>query len=100
MSSLILQVMASGVANGFIYALIGLGLAVIYKGSNILNAAQGDFAIVGAIVAVLLLDRAGLPYWLSIAGGIVAGALLAGIVEVLCVRPMMRRKASMTACCW
>lgn len=93
-AELLLQVVLAGLTNGFVYALVGLGLAVIYKGSTILNAAQGEFAVVGGVVAVLLLDRAGSPYALSIAGGIVAGALLGGLVEVLCVRPMIRRKAS------
>jgi branched-chain amino acid transport system permease protein len=92
--TLVLQVVLAGVTNGFVYALIGLGLAVIYKGSNVLNAAQGDFAIVGAMVTVLALDRIGMPYWLAIFAGVAAGAALAALTEVLCVRPMLRRKAS------
>lgn len=90
----LLQVIASGLTNGFLYALIGLGLAVIYKGSTIINAAQGDFAIVGAIITVLLTQNAGMPYWSSIVLGVLAAALLGGLVELLCIRPMLRRKAS------
>lgn len=93
-TDLLLQVVLAGLTNGFVYALVGLGLAVIYKGSTILNAAQGDFAVVGGVVAVMLLDRAGVPYALSILGGVLSGALLGGLVEVLCVRPMARRQAS------
>ena len=91
---LLLQVVAAGVTNGFLYAMIGLGLAVVYKGSTIVNAAQGDFAVVGAIVTVLITQKAGLPYWASIALGIFAAAGLGALVEVACIRPMLRRKAS------
>jgi branched-chain amino acid transport system permease protein len=91
---LLLQVVASGLTNGFLYALVGLGLAVVYKGSTIVNAAQGDFAIVGAIVTVVLTQKAGMPYWASIALGVFAAAALGALVEVACIRPMRRRKAS------
>jgi len=91
---LLLQVTVSGLTNGFLYALIGLGLAVVYKGSAIINAAQGDFAIVGAIVTVLFTQSAGMPYWVSIVIGVMAAALLGGLMEVACIRPMLRLKAS------
>lgn len=91
---LLLQILASGLTNGFLYALIGLGLAVVYKGSTIVNAAQGDFAVVGAIVTVLFVQAAGMPYWAAIALGIVAAVLLGGVAELVLVRPMLRAKAS------
>lgn len=91
---LLLQVVAAGLTNGFLYALIGLGLAVVYKGSTIINAAQGDFAIVGAIVTVLFVQSAGVPYWAAIVMGILAATLLGGLVEVLLIRPMLRSNAS------
>lgn len=91
---LLLQVVAAGLTNGFLYALIGLGLAVVYKGSTIINAAQGDFAIVGAIVTVLFVQSAGAPYWAAIVMGILAATLLGGLVEVLLIRPMLRSNAS------
>jgi len=93
-SDLVFQVLASGITNGFVYALVGLGLSVIYRGSNVLNAAQGDFAIVGAMVTVVMLDRAKLPYAVACIGGIAAGALLGALMERLVVRPMLRRKAT------
>jgi branched-chain amino acid transport system permease protein len=91
---LLLQVVAAGLTNGFLYALIGLGLAVVYKGSTIINAAQGDFAIVGAIVTVLFVQSAGVPYWAAVVMGILAATLFGGLVEVLLIRPMLRSNAS------
>lgn len=91
---LLLQVLAAGLTNGFLYALVGLGLAVVYKGSTVINAAQGDFAIVGAIVTVLSVQSVGLPYWAAIVIGVLAAALLGALVEIVCIRPMQRSNAS------
>lgn len=93
-SELLFQVVASGLTNGFLYALIGLGLAVVYKGSSVINAAQGDFAVVGAIATVVLTQKAGMPYWAAIPVGMISAAVLGALVDILCVRPMQRRNAS------
>lgn len=87
-TSLLIQALMAGVTNGFVYALIGMGLAVIFKGSHVINAAQGDCAVIGAIAAVLLLGRAGVPYPMAALGGGLVGALLCAAVDVLFVRRM------------
>lgn len=92
-SHLFLQAILSGITNGFVYALIGIGMAVIFKGSRIINAMQGEFSVIGAIFAVFALDIAGLPYALAGLAGVLAGALTGFLCDVLFVRPMMRRGA-------
>lgn len=92
-SSLFIQAILSGITNGFVYAMVGIGMAVIFKGSRIINAMQGEFSVVGAIFAVLAMTNAGWPYPLAFVGGIVAGALLGVLCDVLFVRPMVRRNA-------
>ncbi|MDO9413895.1 MAG: branched-chain amino acid ABC transporter permease [Pseudolabrys sp.] len=87
------QAMLSGITNSFVYALIGIGLAVIFKGTKVINAMQGEFAVVGGIVTVFALQAYGVPYFPAALIGIAAGALLGLIVDILFVRPMMRRKA-------
>lgn len=91
--TLFLQALASGVTNGFVYALIGMGLAVVFKGARIINVTQGDFAVVGALVAVLFLQQLQWPYWAAIVMGIVAGAFTGWLLDALFVQPMMRRGA-------
>lgn len=93
-ADLVLQALLSGIVNGFVYALIGLGLAVIFKGTRIVNAMQGEFSVVGAMVTVFALSGMGLPYWLAIVLGVLAGCALGVVVDVLFVRPMNRRDAS------
>lgn len=92
--TLVLQAVLAGITSGFVYALIGVGIAVIFRGSHIINAMQGEFAVVGALVTVLALGSLGIPYWLAALGGIVAGAAIGGLIEMLFVRPMKRRHAS------
>ena len=92
-NSLVIQAVLSGIVNGFVYALVGMGMAVIFKGTRIVNAMQGEFAVIGALVAVFALQGAGLPYAVTIAGGIAAGAVTGFLVDWLFVRPMTRRGA-------
>lgn len=91
---LLLQSIVTGVTNGFIYGLIGLGLAAIFRGTRIINAMQGDFALIGGISAVLLLERLGWPVWAAFPAGVVIGGAAGWLMELLLVRPLRRRGGS------
>ncbi len=91
---LIVQAILSGITNGFVYALIGVGIAIIFKGTRIINAMQGEFAVIGGLVAVFALQSAGLPYALAIVLGIAAGGVSGLAIDLLFVQPMTRRGAS------
>jgi len=93
-TSLLLQAALSGITNGFVYALVGMGLAVIFKGSRIVNAMQGEFAVIGALFTVLALQGGQLPYPVAIIAGIAVGAVSGVAIDIFCVRPMARRNAS------
>lgn len=92
--SLLLQAVFSGVTNGFIYGLLGIGIAVIFKGTRIMNAAHGEFAVIGVVVGVLAIKAAGLNYPISFLAGALAGAVAGIVIDFLIVRPMARRHAS------
>jgi branched-chain amino acid transport system permease protein len=92
--SLVLQAVFAGVTNGIVYALVGMGLSAIFKGSRVINAMQGEFAVIGAMTTVLLLTKSGWPYPAAIAGGALAGALVGAFIEVAFVRYMAGKKAS------
>lgn len=89
--TLLIQSFLSGLTNGFVYGLIGLGIAVIFRGARIINAMQGDFALLGGVAAYLTLTGLGLPMALSFAFGVAAGGLLGLTVERLLIRPTERR---------
>ena len=60
-----LQVLFSGLALGAVYSLVALGFVLIIRATNVVNFAQGDFAMLGAFAMMTLLTQLHLPYWLS-----------------------------------
>jgi len=72
-----LQFVFSGVTVGAIYALVGLGFAIIYNASQVINFAQGEFVMIGGLTtAVLTAQGVPLPASAAVA---VAAAILAGL---------------------
>lgn len=93
-ATLMVQSILAGLTNGFVYGLIGLGIAVIFRGARIINAMQGDFALIGAVFAYLGADKLGLPMPLSILIGVAAGAITGLVVERLLIRPTAKRRGT------
>lgn len=92
--SLIVQAVLAGITNGLTYALVGIGIAAIFKGTRIINVMQGEFSVTGAMITVLLLNNAGWHYIIAILGGAMSGAGIGAAIELLFVRYMMRRQAT------
>ncbi len=82
----IAQFIASGLVNGAIYALLGLGLVVIHSVTRVVNVAQGEFAALGALLTTTLLAR-GSPYWLAILVAVAATAAAGAGMHRLAIRP-------------
>jgi branched-chain amino acid transport system permease protein len=61
-----LQLLFTGLGIGSIYALVALGFVLIYRATNVVNFAQGDFAMLGAFSMVVLCIDLELPYWVGI----------------------------------
>ena len=64
----VLQLIVSGLANGCVYGLIAMGFVLIYKATEAVNFAQGDFMMLGAFVCLGLTNAEfmGLPFWVSV----------------------------------
>jgi branched-chain amino acid transport system permease protein len=60
-----LQMVAAGLAMGSIYALVALGFVLIFNAVNVVNFAQGEFAMVPAFIAVWLLTSLKIPFALA-----------------------------------
>jgi branched-chain amino acid transport system permease protein len=89
--TLLLQSILSGLTNGFVYGLIGLGIAIVFRGARIINAMQGDFALLGSVVAYVALARFGLPMLPAFLSGVITGGVLGFLIERLLVRPTEKR---------
>lgn len=66
MSSLIVQGLLNGLILGAIYGLIGLGLNIVYGVLRVVNFAHGEFLVVGAYFAYVLLQYAGINPFLAL----------------------------------
>ena len=76
-----------GLINGSFYALLSLGLAVIFGLLNIINFAHGAQYMMGAFCAWFLLNKLGLSYWWAL----VLGPLIVGATGVVIERLMLSR---------
>jgi len=75
-----------GLINGSFYALLSLGLAVIFGMLNIINFAHGALYMMGAFVAYFLLNLAGLGYWWAL----LLAPLVVGAFGILLERAMLQ----------
>jgi branched-chain amino acid transport system permease protein len=76
-----------GLINGSFYALLSLGLAVIFGLLNIINFTHGAQYMLGAFCAYFLLNKAGVGYWWSLA----VAPLAVGAFGVLIERTMLKQ---------
>lgn len=83
----------AGLTNGSVYGLIGLSLSIVYGASRVINFAQGDFVMLGAMSAILFVTTLGLPWPLAILGVICVVLVTALGLNYGIYRPMVRRKA-------
>jgi branched-chain amino acid transport system permease protein len=86
MSSAFLQYLFSGMTVGAIYALAGLGFSIIYNASQVINFAQGEFIMIGAMTTVSLVD-AGAPLVLAIPLALLVTVLVGLAVARFAVAP-------------
>src|SRR4051794_1581915 len=94
MPELIAQSIASGVAIGCVYGLIGIGFCVIYNASGIVNFAQGAFVMLGGMVTYVGLTRFNLPLPVAAVISIGAVAALGIVVERIVIRPLWNRQST------
>jgi branched-chain amino acid transport system permease protein len=78
----------AGLATGGVYALVALGLVLIYKASDVINFAQGDLLLVGAYVGWAL-TTAGLPFPIAFVLTLGAAGLIGLLIERLVLRRMI-----------
>lgn len=76
-----------GLINGAFYAILSLGLAIIFGLLNIINFAHGAFYMMGAFVAWMLLNYLGVGYWWAL----ILAPLGVGLVGVLLERTLIAR---------
>jgi branched-chain amino acid transport system permease protein len=93
--SLLLQQMVQGVSLGAVFALLGIGVVLIYKSSGVLNFAHGSMAMFSTYVYFEVDRSFGLPVVVSVAIAVIAGAVIGAGSYQLVFRKM--REAGLLA---
>lgn len=88
-----LQALVSGVSVGSIYAMVALGLVLLYRTTRVLNFAHGDMAVLATFVAFVLLNASGLSYGLVFLLTLLAAFLIGALVYLLLVKPAKNQSA-------
>ncbi|HID29272.1 MAG TPA: branched-chain amino acid ABC transporter permease [Desulfobacterales bacterium] len=83
------QAIVSGILVGAIYALVAMGIVIVYRSSGIFNFAHGSVIVVGAFLFWTLLKVAGLPLWLCILISGATASLIGLAIEYLTMRPLL-----------
>ena len=82
------ELLVNGLLTGTLYALVALGLVLIYKASSVLNFAQGAMVLIAGFQVALYIQL-GLPVWAAIALGAVVMIGMGFAVERLALRPLV-----------
>jgi branched-chain amino acid transport system permease protein len=86
---LLSQVLISGVTLGSLYALVGLGFAVIYRATKVVNFAQGEMVMLGAILALYFHSDLRLPYIAVFLLTVMLCGLFGTALERIAYRPLL-----------
>jgi branched-chain amino acid transport system permease protein len=85
---MLLQQVINGIINGSIYALIALGMTMVYGVLKIIHFAHGAVYMLGAYIALMTYQHLGNSFILSILSAIVISALIGVLIEKIAYRPL------------
>ena len=85
---LFFQYLVAGLTYGTIYAIVGIGFNIIYNTTGIINFAQGEFVMLGGMIAVTL--HVFLPLLLAIPGAVLITMIIGGLIEMTFIRWLVK----------
>ncbi|WP_293811099.1 branched-chain amino acid ABC transporter permease [uncultured Bosea sp.] len=88
---LVLQLLFTGIGIGSVYALVALGFVLIFRATNVVNFAQGEFSMVAAFLMVVFSLKIGLPYWIAFVLALVCMAGLGAVFNLAVYYPLRHR---------
>jgi len=87
------QVLVNGIYLGAQYALIALGLTLIFALMNVLNFAHGQMYVIGGFVTYTVVAQFGMPFLVGVICSAVALAVIGALIEKFLFRPIIRKSA-------
>lgn len=85
------QILANGLYLGAQYALIALGLTLIFSLMNVLNFAHGQMYVFGGFVTYTVVAQLGLPFVVGLLASAVSLAVIGALIEKYLFRPVIRK---------
>ena len=85
------QILANGLYLGAQYALIALGLTLIFSLMNVLNFAHGQMYVFGGFVTYTVVAQLGLPFIVGLIASAVVLAVMGALIEKFLFRPVIRK---------
>lgn len=85
------QILANGLYVGAQYALIALGLTLIFSLMNVLNFAHGQMYVFGGFVTYTVVAQLGLPFIVGLVASALVLAVMGALIEVFLFRPVIRK---------
>jgi len=82
---------SNGILVGLMYALIALGFVLVYKATDAVNFAQGEFVLLAGLLAAAALDVWGAPLWVAVVTGLVGMILFGFFLERVMLRRLIGR---------
>jgi branched-chain amino acid transport system permease protein len=79
-----------GLTSGALYALVALGIVLVYKATGTINFAHGEFLMIAGFLAYTLYVILGMPYLVAMVGAVILGFALGAVAERVAFRPLMR----------
>ena len=86
-----IELVTNGILTGLMYALVAVGFVLIYKSTDAINFAQGEFCMISAIVVAGVMKLHGFPLWAAIATGLLLMLVFNWALERVVLRPMIGR---------
>jgi len=85
----VLQYIANGFMVGGVYALIALGIVLVYKSTSVFNFAIGQMMMFGAFFLWTFTEQFGLPIWISLLLALVGAVVVGLLIERFTLRPLI-----------
>ena len=88
-TELLFQLLVNGLIVGMLYGVVAMCFVLIYKSTQVVNFAQGEFLVLGAWVCLALVVDAGLPFFLAFLFSLVFMTLFGIVVQTVILRPLI-----------
>lgn len=94
MTTYVTQLIISGVITGAVYGLIALGFTLVYNSTSVLNFAQGEFVMIGAVFSSVFITQYDMPYFVGVILAILIAVAAGFLVERLGVRYLQTKNVN------